>query len=249
MNLKSTVKSIPVLGKAAKRARAGLARVFGLEPLGGFYTLSPDVLVALVRSLELQQRALASGRDLFTGHGYYEFGIFNGFSFWFAEQISRQFGNGSLKLFGFDSFEGLPEPILRLEASVFSAGEARRSYEAVIANLKRWKADLTRISLFRGFYSNEMFQALEQQHCFPPISICLIDVELYNSCVPVLEFIRPLLVEGSILLFDDYNQLGEDNSEGERRALFEFEDRYPTFGKEYLFNYGWEGIAFRVTSI
>jgi hypothetical protein len=66
-----------------------------------------------------------------------------------------------------------------------------------------------------------------------------------------LEFIKEYLVEGSILLFDDYNQLREaqDDNSGERRALIEFEKRNPGFKKEHLFNYGWEGVAFRVVSL
>jgi hypothetical protein len=232
------------------RTRAELASVLGTEPLGGFYTMSPDLLVALVRTLELQRDALNNGRDLFTGHGYYEFGMFRGFSFWFAEQVSRQYANGSLRFFGFDSFEGLPQATLKVEDSTFFVGQFRGSYEAVCENLKRWKTDLTKVSLFKGWYSDAFFHSLEKQNSFPPISICLIDVDLYDSCIPVLEFIRPHLVEGSILIFDDYNQLGyEDPTSGERRALLEFEHRYPTFRKEYLFNYGWEGIAYRVVSV
>ena len=90
---------------------------------------------------------------------------------------------------------------------------------------------------------------MRQTEQFPPISICLIDVDLYDSCVPVLEFIKDYLVEGSILLFDDYNQMGEDDDSGERRALIEFEERHPEFKKEHLFDYGWEGVAFRVASL
>jgi hypothetical protein len=65
----------------------------------------------------------------------------------------------------------------------------------------------------------------------------------------VLEFIKKYLVPGSILLFDDYNQVGRDNDSGERRALIEFEIRNPTFKKEFLWDYGWEGAAFRVVSL
>jgi hypothetical protein len=61
-----------------------------------------------------------------------------------------------------------------------------------------------------------------------------------------LDFIKDYLVEGSILLFDDYNQFREDDESGERRALIEFEKRNPTFRKEHLFDFGWEGAAFRV---
>ena len=262
-NLKSIVKSIPPLYKLALRTREMIEstvksvpalrklvrRMKGEEPLGGFYSLSPDALVALVRVFNIQQSQLSSGRNLFEGHGYYEFGLFRGFSFWFVEQISREYAGPSFRLFGFDSFEGLPQPQLDSEAAVFAKGDFRGSYEAVTANLGKWKTDFSRIKLYKGFYSRGLFERLLQHEEFPPISICLIDVDLYESCVPVLDFIKDYLVAGSILLFDDYNQLGADNNSGERRALIEFEQRNPGFRKEHLFDYGWEGVAFRVLSV
>lgn len=247
-SLTDFAKTVPFLRRSVRRTKRAVGRLQGKEPMDGFYTLSPDVLVALVRALRLQDDARQQGRDLFTGHGYYEFGMFRGFSFWFAEQVSRQFGDGALKLFGFDSFQGLPRPTLRSEASVFSRGDYCGTFEAVTGHLRTWKTDESRIQLFKGFYSDALFRELEQKHEFPPISICLIDCDLYDSCVPVLDFIQKRIVPGTILLFDDYNQLGEDDSAGERRALIEFEARNPSFQKEFLFNYGWEGTAFRVLS-
>ncbi len=48
------------------------------EPLGGFYTLSPDVLVALVKAFNIQRSEVSAVRHLLDGHGYYEFGMFRG---------------------------------------------------------------------------------------------------------------------------------------------------------------------------
>jgi O-methyltransferase len=247
--LKSIVKSIPWAPQLVKYVRSWARRIGGTEPVGGFYTLSPDVLVALVKAFNIQKLQIASGRNLFDGYGYYEFGLYRGFSFWFAQQISSEHTGSSFRLFGFDSFEGLPKPELDREAAAFNKGDFRSSYEDVTANLKKRGADFSRIRLYKGFYSNDFFKKLRQSESFLPISICLIDVDLYNSCIPVLEFIEDLLVEGSILLFDDYNQSGEDDNSGERRALIEFERKHPGFKKEHIFDYGWEGAAFRVTSI
>jgi len=132
---------------------------------------------------------------------------------------------------------------------VFKKGDFKGAYEIVTRNLDRYKADWTRMRLYKGFYSKHLFDELRKKEQFPPVSICLIDADLYESCIPVLEFIKEYLVEGSILLFDDYDQIGENDNAGERRALIEFEKRNPGFKKEYLFNYGWEGVAFRVVSL
>jgi hypothetical protein len=271
-NIRSIARSVPVFHKLARRMKTSLS-----EAIGEFYTLSPDVLVALVKAFNIQNAKLLKGHNLFEGHGYYEFGLFRGFSFWFAEQMSREYAGSSFRLFGFDSFQGLPPPQLDVEASVFRKGDFCGSYETVTTNLKKWKTDLSRISLHQGFYSNALFERLRQSERFLPVSICLIDVDLYESCVPVLDFVKDFLVEGSILLFDDYNQFAEndqdnssverralieferknpgfrkecgENGQGERKALIEFERKNPGFRKEHLFDYGSEGVAFRVLSV
>jgi hypothetical protein len=56
-------------------------------------------------------------------------------------------------------------------------------------------------------------------------AVVLVDCDLYASAVPVLEFVAPLLQTGTILIFDEYWNLGEDA--GERRAHREFSERHP----------------------
>jgi len=126
--------------------------------------------------------------------------MYKGFSFWFAEQIAREYAGSTFRFLGFDSFEGLPQPQLELERAGFREGDFRGTYEVVTGNLRRWKTDFNRICLYKGFYSDRFFDQLRGNEQFPPVSICLIDVDLYDSCVPVLEFIKEYLVEGSILL-------------------------------------------------
>jgi Macrocin-O-methyltransferase (TylF) len=245
-SLKSAVRSVPALHRLARRAKA----VIGSEPQGtGFYTASPDLLVALVRAFNIQKLRASVGPDLLKDHGYYEFGLFKGFSFWFAEQLAREYADPTFRLHGFDSFEGLPRPQLDSETASFLKGDFKGSYEAVTSNLSRWKTDFSRIKLHKGFFSKPLFDQLRQNEEFPPISICVIDVDLYQSSVPVLDFVQPYLVVGSIMLFDDFDLAGEDDSKGERRALIEFESRNTRFRKKHLFNYGWEGAAFEVLAI
>ncbi len=102
------------------------------------------------------------------------------------------------------------------------------------------------MKLYKGFFSKPFFDSLRQCESFLPVSICVIDSDLYESCVEVLDFIKDYLVPGSILLFDDYNAFNKDDNHGERRALREFEQKHPAFQKEYLFDFGWHGVAFRV---
>lgn len=251
--VRDVVRGVPVLRRTALRAIRMRDRITGRTPMAGFTTLSPDVLPALVRCFELHRAAEAAspGAGLLDRAGYYEFGLYQGFSFWFAEQLSRQYTGPAFRHYGFDSFAGLPQPQLELEATMFAKGDFAGSYELVTGNLEQWKADPTRYRLFEGFYSDELFARFAREVAFPPVSMALIDVDLHESTVPVLTFLRPLLVPGSILLFDDYNQAGDDagaDEAGERRALAEFRARHPEIGLEHLFDYGWEGTVFQVTA-
>jgi hypothetical protein len=256
--LKEAVKSVPLLKRLAIRVigegRTLANHIPGVRSMvgdGPFFTLSPDLTIALMRAFTLQRDS-----NMLDGKGYFEFGMFRGFSMWWADRLAREFGAKDFTYYGFDSFAGLPLPELEEERSIFFKGQFGASYDVVLRNLEKWEADLSRIKLFRGWYSEELFCKIKAESRFPKASICVIDVDLYDSCVPVLDFVHEFLVPGSILIFDDWDQrrkqLGpdaQDDSTGERRAVKEFESRHPSFRKEHLFDYGWEGAAFRVLAV
>lgn len=211
-----------------------------------FYTLEPSLLVAIVKAFNIQRRACKDGRNLLDGHGYYEFGVFKGFSFWLAEQVSREYVGPNFRLYGFDSFEGLPRSHVDADLTGWREGRYAASFEIVTDDLKRHGMDSTRASLYKGFYSKQFFSMLTQRERFLPVSICVIDSDIYESAVLVLDFVNDLLVPGSLLLFDDFGPQAKNENHGERRAFREFEEIHPSFQKENLFDYGSNGVAFRV---
>ena len=219
-----------------------------------FYTLSPILLVAISKAFKYQHLNRSGGTNFSEGHGYYEFGLFKGFSFWFAEQMSRDYVGNDFQFYGFDSFEGLPKSEVDSDYLYWREGNYAASIEYATEKLKDHGTDLKKVKLFKGFYSKHHFDSLRKSNSFLPISICVIDSDIYESCVEVLDFIKDLLVPGSILLFDDYNFYDgagnpKGDNHGERRAMKEFEESNPTFSKEHLFDFGRNGVAFRVTGI
>jgi ABC-type amino acid transport substrate-binding protein len=70
-------------------------------PVPVFATLHPNLLIGVHRAL-----SLLAARSQTTG-GYFEFGLYQGFSFWFANNLAKEMGL-KLEFHGFDSFEGLP---------------------------------------------------------------------------------------------------------------------------------------------
>lgn len=137
---------------------------------------------------------------------YLEFGV--GKSFIMAHKLLR----GTRPMWGFDSFEGLPEP-----AGIDNTGKFHKGQFKVdeIAILKAVKQEAT---IVKGFYEN----TLRKQYLgLSKAAIVHIDCDLYESTKLVLEFIKPLLQEGTVLLFDDYYCFKSNPDKGEALALRE----------------------------
>ncbi len=214
-----------------------------------FYTTSPMLLEGIIKAFNLQLKKRKEGNNLLDGYSYWEFGVFKGFSLWFAELYAKEYNISNFDFYGFDSFEGLPESEVDGMKPAFGKGHYTASYDFVINKLKELGTDLDKVKLLKGFYSKELFEQFKKENKFLPISVCLIDVDVYESTVEVLDFIKGYLVVGSILLFDDYNAFNKDDNHSEGRALREFEEKNPKFQKEYLFDFGWHGTAFMVFNI
>lgn len=221
---------------SAKKYRQAHKRLHNQSPL--FYTTSPALLEGIIKAIDIQVEKKLLG-------GYYEFGVFKGFSLWFTSMYAK-YRKASLDFYGFDSFEGLPKSKTDGTKPAFGKGHYTSSFKSVINKFK--ELDVTGIKLFKGFYSKKLFAHIEAENefMFSPVSICLIDVDIYESCVEVLEFIKDKLIPGSIILFDDYNVFLKSNRHSERKAFKEFKKKYPNFKFKHIFSFGWHGEAFRV---
>ena len=81
----------------------------------------------------------------------------------------------------------------------------------------------------------------------PKIGMLHVDVDLYSSTKDLLKFVKPLLVNGSVIFFDDWYcfKPGIEHSYGEQKAVHEFLDinknikllpwkTYSTFGQSFF---------------
>jgi hypothetical protein len=71
-------------------------------------------------------------------------------------------------------------------------------------------------------------------------------VDLYSSCVTVLDFIEPFLQVGTVILFDDWNAFCASQHKGERAATAEWLKRNPRWALNDYAAYGWHGRVFIV---
>ena len=146
---------------------------------------------------------------------YFEFGLYRGSSFSAAQTLSRRYGLASeMRFFGFDSFQGLPEPAGIDVSGEFRRGDYACSRAKVTATLDKRGADWERIHLVEGWYEQSLTERLKSTLAPGRVGIALVDCDLYASTVLVLRFLTDLLQDGSILLFDDWNCFERSDEKG-----------------------------------
>ncbi len=154
---------------------------------------------------------------------YLEFGVFNGSSLSSMHQTYQQLHLTSVRFFGFDAFEGLPEGSEKEDDGVWKKGFYACSFEKMKECLERKKIDPRSIQWVKGWYKETLNDQTIKRLGLEKIGIVFIDCDTYSSSKAVLDFIGPLLTEEAILCFDDWKLNDLDIKEmGEYRSFNEF---------------------------
>lgn len=209
----------------------------------GFSTSTPDTSPAIYDCFA----ALADSGVL---GDYYEFGLWQGYSFCVAQAAASSAGRTEPQFFGFDSFMGLP-PLTGpdAESREFKAGDYAGSFEEVVSNLNHFGVDWERTHLVKGWYDHLPGSAAHVATKMGPAALVLVDCDLYESTVPVLQFVRDRIQPGTIVMFDDWNCFDRSDDMGQRRAFGEFLDENPEWKATPLLSFGWHGQAFTMQPV
>jgi hypothetical protein len=157
---------------------------------------------------------------------YLEFGVFSGRTINHVARLVRH------PVYGFDSFEGLPERWRDL----FDAGRFK------VSALPRVRSNVT---LVKGWF-NETLPGFLEEHP-GDVSLLHVDCDLYSSTVTILDCLKPRIKAGTVIVFDEYfNYAGW--REGEYKAFQEFITA-EGWGYEYIgYNRLNEQVAVRITA-
>ncbi|MEE9367880.1 MAG: TylF/MycF/NovP-related O-methyltransferase [Pontiella sp.] len=180
---------------------------------------------------------------------YLEFGVCRGSSMIVMHQELQEAGLDHIRLFGFDSFEGLPED----DESEWEEGSFSAHIDWVSQRLADNHIDLDRVNLVKGFYSDSLTDDLVAKHNLSKAGVIMIDCDLYSSTVESLDFCEPLIQDEVIMIFDDWNPLAKQNK-GEKRAFDEFLEKNKHFTAEETGNYDYypgdqNGKVFKVSRV
>ena len=189
-----------------------------------------------------------------TSGSYLEFGVFTGSSFNFAMKTNRKiekiFGPMDCEFIGFDSFQGFGEISKDDEHPAFKnkVFSVFVNKEKVIQNIKKIsKGQKSRI--VEGFYKDTIKNKTTADFKIDKARVIMIDCDLKESTHLALEFIKPSIQEGTIILFDDYNYFKGSKDKGEYAAFSDFRKKYPEISFRRIFDCGYNGRAFIACNI
>jgi len=176
---------------------------------------------------------------------YLEFGVWGGITFTFAHKHSRKHGL-TMHLYGFDSFKGLPKPEGIDVHPQWAEGAMTVSMENFEKLLKLRGIRQSEYTLVPGYYTESLTPTKLDELKLTKAALVYIDCDLYESTVPVLRFVLPLLQTGTVIAFDDWYSFNGDPDRGGQLALKEFLQQNSEIRLNDYLNFGWHGKSFIV---
>jgi hypothetical protein len=192
---------------------------------------------------------------------YLEFGVYRGGSFaeayraiWNARSdVRNQIRSPEVehwyqsrpRFFAFDSFSGLPGGEAERHAD-YSEGAYSCTEDQFLRNISNAGVDLDDVVTLPGFYDQSLSPESRARLGLTRASLVMIDCDLYESTVPVLDFITDLVTQGTIIIFDDWYRYNGSRYKGERRACREWLEMNPDIELEKFWQQGPQAVAFLV---
>jgi O-methyltransferase len=172
---------------------------------------------------------------------YLEFGVYTGTSLACMHDVLTEFQVDQVRLFGFDSFAGLPPH----DEGKWAPGYFKSDLEFTQANLQERGVDMSRVELIEGWFDDTLTPETRDRHEIRKASVIMVDCDLYSSTKTALEFCAPLLAKDTVMVFDDWlpDSLAAAN-EGEKRAFDEFVATHPELEVKELDTYRRESKVF-----
>ncbi len=185
------------------------------------------------------------------GGDYLEFGVWKGRSFMRAFHTWKYIllnnkNLSDLHFYAFDSFEGLPDITSKEDIATgeFKKGEYACSEDDFIANLKQSGVDITRVRTIKGWYDKVLNDKTKSTLPIKKAAIVYIDADLYESAVSVLDFITSYIVDGTVIIFDDWYCFRGRSDMGEQKAFHEWLAKNPSINAMQYKSFNWKGNSF-----
>ncbi len=176
---------------------------------------------------------------------YMEFGVWKGHTFIHAYHLSRIHAK-SMNFYAFDSFEGIPpnKEIFKDGKRIFIDDDYSCDLKTFNSNLSSFEVDTNRVTVVPGWYNETLTRETKDKLPLKSAAIVWMDCCLYESAKPVLDFITDYLVEGSIIISNNWFALKGDPEHGEHRAFDEWLEENPSLKAIQFNKFWWMGNSF-----
>lgn len=155
-----------------------------------------------------------------------EFGVAAGR--WLGSMLDNMDATGSIRrVWGFDSFEGLPEPDPAMDSQGWTKGQFANQQDIVAGTLRM--ATRQHLRLVKGWFLDAFSQPDAQS--IKSVAYAKIDCDLYQPALECLHFLKGRLSNGAILMFDEWTH---SLYEGETRAFAEWLPGVPEYRFELI---------------
>lgn len=131
------------------------------------------------------------------------------------------------RFIAFDSFEGLPDAV-RPEETPLGAEDYACSLDEFMANLQENQVDIEKVQTVQGWFEKTLTQQTTKDLNLTAAALVHVDCDLYEPACQVLEYVTDLLVDGTVIIFDDWDLFKAHPNRGERRAFREWREAHPT---------------------
>lgn len=155
-----------------------------------------------------------------------------------------------MNFYAFDSFQGIPElkkeDLNGYRQPDFIKGSYSCNIEVFKDNISKNGVDLLKVKIVDGWYDEILNENTKRSLPLKGAAVVYIDCDLYSSTVPVLDFITDYLVDGSVLIFDDWFAYRGNPEKGEQRAFYEWLNKNPQIKVSEFHKFSWHGNSFIV---
>lgn len=215
-------------------------------------SLHPYLENTLSKYTAIKKAMFMNYHDGTTGD-YLEFGVFTGSSFNFAMKINKKMEKIFKKkihthFIGFDSFQGFGKINSIDENPSFKSNLFKVNKKKVINNIKN-NSKGQKFKLIEGFYQKTIKHKNTNNYGIDKSRIIMIDCDLKESTTLALNFVKPSLQEGTIIIFDDFNFYKGNKNKGEYGAFENFKNKNPGIEFRKIFDYGYSGRAFIIANL
>jgi|GEM_PF-1960732 len=176
---------------------------------------------------------------------YLEFGVSQGTSMACMHRVLNKLGLDKVRLFGFDSFEGMPRSAAEEDKGRWRPGQFACAIEKTEKFLSKEKVDWSRTFLIKGWFEDTLNDKTTKQYGIEKASVLMIDCDIYSASKAALNYSLPMITDHSVLFFDDWL---DDINFGEYRAYSEFLNEHKNLQSTEIGTYYDTGKIFCITN-